>query len=136
MRIFIGISSTWDGDEVVRVFVDRSKAQTWLDARPADKRGDLWRVEEWETEDPAEGLEPAAGRVDSLERTAPVARPVCYACKDTHARTIRRDGYEDQVFMCTSCPTPCQKCRAGGNGPFCETTPCSCECHLRVRRTR
>lgn len=33
--------------------------------------------------------------------------------------------------MCTHCPVPCSKCRAGGNAAYCEATPCSCECHSR-----
>lgn len=35
------------------------------------------------------------------------------------------------LVMCTRCPTPCQKCRAGGNGPYCENTPCVCVCHTQ-----
>jgi hypothetical protein len=35
----------------------------------------------------------------------------------------------EEGWMCTRCPVPCQQCRAGGNGPFCERTPCYCECH-------
>lgn len=50
--------------------------------------------------------------------------PVCSRCKDTHF--VEADVGRQ---MCTRCPVPCQKCRAGGNGPYCETTPCSCECH-------
>lgn len=61
--------------------------------------------------------------------------PVCDVCKDTHEVTTRRDGYEDRVIMCTSCPTPCDNCRQGagipgqGLGPYCSTTPCPCGCH-------
>lgn len=54
---------------------------------------------------------------------------VCTQCDDTHQVTIRYDGREDRTQMCTSCPTPCEKCRQDGNGPFCETTPCPCACH-------
>jgi hypothetical protein len=50
--------------------------------------------------------------------------PVCSVCNDTHRMELR-----DRDVMCTHCPTPCQDCRAGGNGPYCETTPCSCSCH-------
>lgn len=46
---------------------------------------------------------------------------VCEDCNDTH---VRSDGH-----MCTRCPVPCQRCRAGGNGPFCSSTPCPCACH-------
>ena len=52
--------------------------------------------------------------------------PVCRACNDTHMVWHESRG---QSFMCTSCPTPCQKCRSGGNGPYCEKTPCDCPCH-------
>lgn len=57
------------------------------------------------------GVEPAGGYV-------------CDYCKDTHVMPATG-------FMCTRCPTPCQECRQGGNGPFCETTPCSCACHKK-----
>lgn len=50
--------------------------------------------------------------------------PVCSQCNDTHWVET-----EYGKRMCQYCPIPCQKCRVGGNGPFCETTPCSCECH-------
>ena len=53
----------------------------------------------------------------------------CERCGDTHVMTLHREGHEDREVMCTSCPTPCQKCRQGGTGPYCETTPCGCECH-------
>lgn len=49
--------------------------------------------------------------------------PICSACGDTHRMPSRPE------WACTSCPPPCQRCRAGGNGPFCETTPCPCACH-------
>jgi hypothetical protein len=49
--------------------------------------------------------------------------PICSACNDTHRMKTRPE------WACTSCPTPCQKCRQGGNGPFCEKTPCACTCH-------
>lgn len=50
--------------------------------------------------------------------------PVCSDCNDTHWV----DGERGRQ-MCQRCPVPCQKCREGGNGPFCAETPCSCECH-------
>jgi hypothetical protein len=56
-------------------------------------------------------------------------KPICSTCNDTHRMTLQRDGHEDQVVMCTFCPVPCQKCRENGNGPFCGTTPCACDCH-------
>lgn len=56
---------------------------------------------------------------------------VCYYCWDTHLVTVTNDYGEDATQMCTHCPTPCHKCREGGLGPYCETTPCDCECHKR-----
>lgn len=52
------------------------------------------------------------------------SEPVCSTCNDTHRMKLH-----GRTVPCTRCPTPCQKCRAGGNGPFCERTPCACECH-------
>ena len=52
---------------------------------------------------------------------------VCGVCNDTHMVHIEHE------VMCTSCPSPCSKCRAGGTGPFCETTPCPCDCHKSKR---
>lgn len=54
------------------------------------------------------------------------AKPVCDTCKDTHWMPFGEDRHD---VMCTRCPTPCQECRAGGNGPYCEKTPCGCACH-------
>lgn len=56
------------------------------------------------------------------------SKPVCSVCNDTHY--VDHDSGRQ---LCTSCPVPCQRCRAGGNGPFCESTPCGCECHLVSR---
>lgn len=55
----------------------------------------------------------------------PSAPHVCDHCKDTHLMPL--DG---RYVPCTSCPTPCPKCRQGGRGAFCERTPCACECHV------
>ena len=60
----------------------------------------------------------------------PDEEPVCSYCGDTH----RVEYYDDERGqpvnrMCTHCPTPCQRCRQGGNGPYCESTPCACACH-------
>lgn len=55
--------------------------------------------------------------------------PICTACNDSH-KMIVLDHYEQECTqMCTGCPLPCQKCRAGGNGPYCTNTPCDCGCH-------
>ena len=51
---------------------------------------------------------------------------ICTTCNDTHMMLFGE--YHDEV-MCTHCPMPCQRCRAGGHGAFCETTPCPCDCH-------
>lgn len=56
---------------------------------------------------------------------------VCKVCKDTHKMVFETDG---RSVMCTNCPVPCNKCRANGNGPYCEQTPCSCECHKKTTR--
>lgn len=50
--------------------------------------------------------------------------PVCSVCGDTHQMQLG-----DREVMCTHCPVPCAFCRAGGNGPYCTTTPCRCHCH-------
>lgn len=62
-------------------------------------------------------------------RPVPAPAPVCTVCEDTHVMTLR-----DAEVPCTHCPTPCQECRAGGNGPYCTATPCSCACHTRAVR--
>ena len=58
----------------------------------------------------------------SLEKPS---KPVCAVCEDTHVMHLESQG----DVMCTHCPVPCGQCRASRNGPFCATTPCSCECH-------
>lgn len=50
--------------------------------------------------------------------------PICEVCRDTHTMQL-----PSSEVMCTHCPVPCQTCRRGGTGAFCETTPCACECH-------
>lgn len=55
--------------------------------------------------------------------------PICSTCGDTHMMTLHSDVGDEREVMCTRCPTPCQECRAGGNGPFCGSTPCDCPCH-------
>lgn len=68
-----------------------------------------------------------SARVDFDARRAPPSPPVCTYCEDTHTSPI--SGH-----MCTSCPVPCQTCRAGGFGAYCETTPCACPCHDKKKR--
>ncbi len=53
---------------------------------------------------------------------------ICKRCNDTHIMISNEDG---RNFMCTHCPVPCQKCRVNGNGPYCQHTPCDCECHKK-----
>jgi hypothetical protein len=64
-----------------------------------------------------------------------VAEPVCKRCNDTHLMTRGEEGHEREV-MCTFCPTPCEACRAGGFGAFCEKTPCECACHVKTAQER
>ncbi len=61
------------------------------------------------------------GLISGIEPTGGYS---CDYCKDTHV--MPATGY-----ACTRCPSPCQECRRGGNGPFCETTPCPCTCHKK-----
>lgn len=60
---------------------------------------------------------------EELERLPPV---VCSTCRDSHRMWLED---LDRWVMCTACPVPCQSCRVGGTGPFCESTPCKCPCH-------
>lgn len=53
----------------------------------------------------------------------------CLACRDTHEMTLTSENGDERTVMCTRCPIPCPKCRIRGNGPFCASTPCPCECH-------
>lgn len=55
--------------------------------------------------------------------------PTCDVCNDTHV-VPSRSG--DSYWQCTSCPTPCEKCRQH-LGSFCQSTPCECDCHARKR---
>jgi hypothetical protein len=59
---------------------------------------------------------------------------VCSSCKDSHLITLHRDGQEDRVVPCTSCPMPCDFCAfqiAGqSRDSYCAKTPCSCSCHV------
>lgn len=54
------------------------------------------------------------------------APPVCRRCNDSHWVF---DSHAQHLVMCTACPVPCDKCRQNGTGPYCATTPCSCDCH-------
>lgn len=55
-----------------------------------------------------------------------VPDPVCVHCYDTHRAPV--SGH-----MCNFCPIPCERCRQGATGPFCEKTPCGCPCHQARR---
>ena len=63
-------------------------------------------------------------RAPTVKGKVEKSAPVCKTCNDTHTMML-----DERQVMCTRCPTPCQKCRQGGMGPYCENTPCSCECH-------
>jgi hypothetical protein len=52
---------------------------------------------------------------------------VCARCNDTHRMALR-----DHEVPCTACPLPCNRCRMGGSGAYCTTTPCACACHGRA----
>ena len=53
---------------------------------------------------------------------------VCQTCEDTHqVWSSKREQYQ----MCGSCPFPCQGCRANGEGAYCRSTPCDCQCHQK-----
>lgn len=67
------------------------------------------------------------------------SRQICKTCKDTHrvpAPEGKTGPFGDETWMCTDCPIPCQECRAGRNGPYCERTPCKCDCHSSHYRYR
>lgn len=55
---------------------------------------------------------------------ANVRTAVCTVCDDSHVMALGEGSAN-----CTHCPIPCQKCRAGGIGAYCEQTPCACICH-------
>ncbi len=83
---------------------------------------------------PAGGAELLARVREVLARSRrpPLVRKyVCETCRDTHVMTLHREGdpSKDREVMCTRCPVPCQRCRAGGNGPYCAKTRCACACH-------
>lgn|GEM_PF-4443849 len=52
------------------------------------------------------------------------SKPICSTCNDSHVMY-----YKDRRVLCTHCPRPCDECQAIGQYPYCETTPCQCECH-------
>jgi len=60
---------------------------------------------------------------------APVSKPVCDRCKDTHVMSLQE---EQRDVPCTACPPPCFKCCGGG--AYCRTTPCPCTCHRQSMR--
>ena len=59
---------------------------------------------------------------------------VCGACKDTHKLWF---SARETYIPCTQCTVPCQKCRAGGTGAYCEyprfpgDNLCVCGCHIK-----
>ncbi len=56
--------------------------------------------------------------------TGDISATVCQTCNDTHQMELG-----GAIVGCTRCPVPCQECRMGGTGPYCERTPCPCICH-------
>lgn len=59
----------------------------------------------------------------------PTSPPVCARCDDTHWMELEDSLGQWKRWPCTACPVPCQKCRVGGTGAFCGSTPCACTCH-------
>lgn len=72
-----------------------------------------------------------ADQQDANIKTDP-KKPVCKYCNDTHWVHSVIGG----TVLCQYCPVPCQKCREGGNGPFCAKTPCDCECHAKKEEAK
>lgn len=54
-------------------------------------------------------------------------QPICEKCKDTHKMPAWNESGD--IWPCTFCPRPCQRCRESGVGAYCGTTPCMCDCH-------
>jgi hypothetical protein len=80
----------------------------------------------------AHRLELEAMTTDFTRGVEAALAAVCTTCNDTHMMQFG----ERHPVTCTRCPVPCQKCRAGGNGPFCSRTPCACSCHANDWRYR
>ncbi len=89
-----------------------------LGERGAREASPIIHVNTMDADDPDAGPS-----LEDLEATGPSTAPICSACNDTHRMKSRPE------WACTSCPSPCQKCRQGGTGAFCEKTPCACACH-------
>lgn len=102
------------------VVVEREACATWLDEHAKGES----------SPDKAHVLREKSAQIRKADHMAPtpmVTLPTCSQCNDTH---VMASGH-----MCTSCPTPCEKCRsrlAGtkAGGPFCASTPCHCLCHF------
>jgi len=69
-----------------------------------------------------------------LTKSAPAMQSVkytCSKCEDTHRMWLES---QTRYVPCTFCPVPCQKC---GNGkPYCNKTPCICDCHKNDTQIR
>lgn len=87
---------------------------------PSDASAPSSGVDEGRVYRRAMGINHADDDVAEAQRTSE-ARPVCDRCNDTH--TVKG---EERTSLCTACPTPCDRCKAGA---YCATTPCSCSCH-------
>lgn len=63
---------------------------------------------------------------EAFDSPAPRPARTCTTCNDTH-----RMNLGERVVSCTHCPVPCEQCRSGGLGAYCEVTPCACPCHAK-----
>jgi hypothetical protein len=70
------------------------------------------------------GAAPSGSTPSNSIQPEPPAPAKCPTCDDTHQMQLG-----ERTVMCTRCPTPCEHCQAKPQGPYCATTPCSCECH-------
>lgn len=118
-----GFLEMWDKPHVGNPHFEIAALRAALDEPPEQDSPDF--THPCTTELAARGYK----RVNRAPEQAP--GPVCTQCNDTHMMPWQEDvdGNYERKVMCTRCPVPCQKCRAGGNGAFCGETPCACNCH-------
>ena len=118
--IEIGTKSGWG--EAVLKSSQKSTIDSWCERCGAIRIwNELGTLSSW--------IEPTPFKKKPTKRVNKNA-PICNRCNDTHEVHSEEKGTS---FMCTSCPLPCQNCRVGGNGPYCEDVPCSCNCHLEKK---
>lgn len=65
---------------------------------------------------------PSPGAAVEVRKAASLT--VCKCCNDTHKMDVEDRG----PWPCTSCPTPCERCR---DAAYCRDTPCQCACHKK-----